>query len=166
MRDNTEEYRLLVDGIMDHAIFMIDAEGIVTTWNLGAQRIMGYCKGEIVGRDYSCFFTPEDVMAGLPARALVLARRSGSKTSEGFRVRKNGERFWARSVLIALVDSRDGLLGFGQIVEDLTERRGLEQELRERNAEMERALGSTFSARAVGAGSGAHPPPGEREWRS
>ena len=143
--DSPEQYKALVESVTDYAIFMVDPRGIVKTWNLGAQRIMGYSRAEILGKHYSCFFTPEDVRAGLPANALAQAQRSGRHVSEGFRVRKNGERFRARAVLIALLDSRGLLLGFGKVAQDLTERWRLEQELREKNAELERALRTTFS---------------------
>ncbi|WP_136163444.1 hybrid sensor histidine kinase/response regulator [Sphingomonas flavalba] len=124
-------YRLLVDAISDYAIYMLDPDGIVTNWNAGAQRFKGYAAEEIVGQHFSRFHTPEDQRAGVPERALATAQREGKFEREGWRVRKDGERFWAH-VIIDPVWGRDGeLVGFAQITRDLTERQAAAEILRQ-----------------------------------
>jgi PAS domain S-box-containing protein len=140
-----EQFRLLVESVVDYAIFMLDPEGIVRTWNPGAERIKGYRAEEIIGQHFACFYTPEDVSAGVPQDALARSGRSGRYEAEGWRVRKNGERFWAKTVLTALYGEGQRLRGFCKVTQDLTERMRLEQELRVKNAELERALRTTFS---------------------
>src|SRR6201988_446974 len=105
---------------------MLDTEGIVTSWNTGAQRINGYTREEILGRNFSRFFTEEDAAGGKPWEELVLARRQGRVESEGWRVRKNGERFWARAVLTAVEDREGHLRGFAKVTQDLSERRHMQ----------------------------------------
>src|ERR1700753_3434977 len=102
-------YRLLVDSITDYAIYMLDAEGVVSSWNPGAQRFKGYAADEIIGRHFSTFYTEEDRAAGLPARAMATAAREGRFEREGWRVRKDGARFWAH-VVIDPIKSDDGAL--------------------------------------------------------
>jgi PAS domain S-box-containing protein len=118
-----EQFRLLVQGVTDYAIYMIDVEGNVSNWNLGAQRIKGYAAGEIVGRHFSQFYTDEDRAAGEPRRALETATREGKFEKEGWRVRKDGTRFWAHVVIDALRDETGTLLGFAKITRDITERK-------------------------------------------
>jgi PAS domain S-box-containing protein len=118
-----EQFRLLVQGVTDYAIYMIDVEGNVSNWNLGAQRIKGYAAGEIVGRHFSQFYTDEDRAAGEPRRALETANREGKFEKEGWRVRKDGTRFWAHVVIDALRDETGTLLGFAKITRDITERK-------------------------------------------
>src|SRR5579871_320039 len=110
-----ERFRLLVDGVVDYAIFMIDRDGVVSSWNTGACRMKGYTREEIVGRHFSRFYPPEDVKAGKPWEMLDTARRTGRAENEGFRVRKNGDRFWARAVLTALYDAAGDLRGFAKV---------------------------------------------------
>jgi PAS domain S-box-containing protein len=110
-----EQFRLLVQGVVDYAIYMIDTEGNVTNWNLGAQRIKGYAPGEIIGRHFSQFYTDEDRATGLPRRALETADREAKFESEGWRVRKDGNRFWAHVVMDPLRDETGTLLGFAKI---------------------------------------------------
>lgn len=123
-------YRLLVEAVTDYAICMLDAGGIVSSWNPGAQRFKGYTAGEIIGQHFSRFYTDEDRAAGLPARALATARDEGKFETEGWRVRKDGSRFWAY-VVIHPVRAADGtLVGFAKITRDLTERKQAEESLR------------------------------------
>jgi PAS domain S-box-containing protein len=116
------QLRLLIEGVVDYAIFMLDPNGIVTNWNTGAQRIKGYSATEIVGHHFSRFYTPEDRESGLPARALEHARQHGRFEAEGWRVRKDGSRFWA-SVVIDAVNEHGRLVGFAKITRDISERR-------------------------------------------
>jgi PAS domain S-box-containing protein len=124
-----EQFRLLVQGVVDYAIYMIDTEGNVTNWNLGAQRIKGYAPGEIIGRHFSQFYTDEDRATGLPRRALETADREGKFESEGWRVRKDGNRFWAHVVMDPLRDETGTLLGFAKITRDITERKEAQAKL-------------------------------------
>ena len=120
-------YRLMVDAVTDYAIFMLDPDGIVTSWNAGARRFKGYDDAEIIGQHFSRFYTAEDQAAGLPAKALATARCEGKFEGEGWRVRKNGERFWAQ-VVVDAVRAPDGeLIGFAKITRDITERREAQQ---------------------------------------
>lgn len=119
----------LIDGIRDCAIYMIDRSGNVVSWNPGAERIKGYSAAEIVGRHFSEFYTPEDRHAGIPANALGVAERTGKFEGEGWRLRKDGTKFWA-SVLIDALRSPDGeLIGFAKITRDMTERRMMQEQL-------------------------------------
>lgn len=122
-------FRLLVQGVSDYAIYMLDPEGYVTNWNTGAQAIKGYTADEIIGAHFSKFYTPEDVEAGLPAKALETARRDGRFTAEAWRRRKDGSRFWASVVLDPIRDDDGELIGFAKVTRDLTERREIELEL-------------------------------------
>src|SRR5437773_2090261 len=99
-----ERYRLLVEAVKDYAIFMLDPEGHVATWNPGAERIKGYAAGEIIGRHFSAFYPPEDVAAGKPAHELRVAAAEGRFEDDGWRLRKDGSRFWGNVVLTALRD--------------------------------------------------------------
>jgi PAS domain S-box-containing protein len=131
--DWTDEsrYRILVDAITDYAIYMLDPTGRVTSWNTGAQRFKGYAAAEIIGANFSRFYTPEDRATGLPARALKIAAEQGNFETEGWRVRKDGSRFWAH-VLIDPIRSPTGqLIGFAKVTRDLTERQAAEQSLRQ-----------------------------------
>jgi len=122
-------FRLLVEGVADYAIFMLDPDGVVANWNVGGQRIKGYSPDEIIGRHFSLFYTPADRDAQRPARSLRIARESGNYQEEGWRVRKDGSFFWA-SVVLHQVRSDDGdLIGFAKITRDITERREAQQKL-------------------------------------
>jgi PAS domain S-box-containing protein len=116
-------FRILVQGVTDYAIFMLDPEGRVTNWNAGAQRIKGYAPEDIVGQHFSRFYTPEDAEAGVPARALETARSTGRYEAEGWRVRKDGSHFWASVVIDAIQDDEGTLIGFAKITRDMTEKR-------------------------------------------
>lgn len=131
-------FRLLVDSVTDYAIYMLDPEGRVVTWNVGAERSKGYKAEEILGRNYSIFFPPEDAEAGLPADELATAVRLGRYETETWRVRKNGARFWVLVTLTAIHGPRGELLGFANVTRDLTAQKAAEEALRSRNAELER----------------------------
>ncbi|MGA9011794.1 MAG: PAS domain S-box protein [Acetobacteraceae bacterium] len=128
----TEEgrYRLLVEAVTDYAIYMLDINGIVTSWNAGAQRFKGYRAAEILGQHFSRFYTDQDRQAGLPARALATAMNEGRFEGEGWRVRKDGARFWASVVIDAIRDPDGHVVAFAKITRDLTERRLAEDSLR------------------------------------
>jgi PAS domain S-box-containing protein len=117
------QFRMLVEGVVDYAIYMLDPNGIITNWNVGAERIKQYKAHEIIGQHFSKFFTDEDRRAGLPARVLHTALVEGRFESEGWRVRKSGERFWANAVIDAIRDDNGTLIGFAKITRDITERR-------------------------------------------
>jgi PAS domain S-box-containing protein len=126
-----ERYRLLIDAVIDYAIYMLDPDGFVVSWNSGAQRLKGYTEHEILGRHFSQFYAPDDARAGLPSRTLHVARTEGRFEAEGWRIRKGGDRFWAH-VVVDPIRARDGtLLGFAKVTRDLTERRVAEEALRE-----------------------------------
>jgi PAS domain S-box-containing protein len=124
-------YRLLVEAVTDYAIYMLDPTGIVTSWNAGAQRFKGYAAQEIIGQHFSRFYTQEDLDSGLPARALETAAREGKFEAEGWRIRKDGTRFWAYVVIDPIRAPSGDLIGFAKITRDLTERRAAEQQLRQ-----------------------------------
>ena len=127
--DSKLEFRLLVQSVTDYAIYMLDTEGNVVSWNAGAQRIKGYLPSEIIGQHFSRFYTPEDRAAGEPRRALLTAEREGRFEKEGVRVRKDGTRFWA-NVVIDPIRTPDGRLrGFAKITRDVTERRAQQEKL-------------------------------------
>ncbi|WP_051717940.1 PAS domain-containing sensor histidine kinase [Streptomyces megasporus] len=122
---------LLVQGVLEYAIFMLDTEGRVVSWNAGAERIKGYRAEEIVGRHFSTFYPPKDVAAGKPDRELEIAVAEGRLEDEGWRVRADGSLFWANVVITALFDEEGVLRGFGKVTRDLTERRSAERALTE-----------------------------------
>jgi PAS domain S-box-containing protein len=132
----TEEarYKLLVHALTDYAVFMLDANGYVASWNAGAERIKGYRAEEILGRHFSRFYTEEDRASGLPARALATAADEGRFELEGWRVRKDGTRFWANVVIDPVRDETGELVGFAKVTRDMTERRAAQQALEETRA--------------------------------
>jgi PAS domain S-box-containing protein len=125
-----DQLRLLVDAVGDYAIFLLDIHGNIETWNTGARRLKGYAPEEIIGRHFSTFYTPEDIARDHPAEELEIAAREGRYEEEGWRVRKDGSRFWANVVITALRDESGTLLGFGKVTRDLTARRLGEEQLR------------------------------------
>ncbi len=129
LRQNQEQFRLLVQGVTDYAIYLLDPDGTVTNWNLGAQRIKGYAPDEIIGRHFSQFYTEEDRAAGLPQLALSTVQREGRFEREGWRVRKDGSRFWAHVVIDPIRRENGDLLGFAKITRDITERREAQETL-------------------------------------
>jgi PAS domain S-box-containing protein len=123
LRRSEELFRLLVASVKDYAIFMLDKNGCVATWNAGARRIKQYAPGEIIGRHFSLFYPEEDVRARKPERELEIATRDGSVEDEGWRVRKDGTQFWANVVITAIHDDRGALIGFAKVTRDVTERK-------------------------------------------
>jgi PAS domain S-box-containing protein len=126
LRQAEERFRLLVEGVVDYAIFMLDPDGVVTSWNAGAQRIKGYARDEIIGQHFSRFYADEDIEAGKPWEELATARREGRAEDEGWRLKKSGERFWARVVVTPLHDASGHLRGFAKVTQDLTDRRSIQ----------------------------------------
>ena len=119
LRESEQRYSVLVDGVTDYAIYMLDPNGIVTNWNRGAQRIKGYRTEEIVGQHFSCFYTEEDRAANVPQQSLEIAARDGRYEAEAWRVRKDGSRFLANVVIDALKDDSGKLIGFAKITRDV-----------------------------------------------
>ena len=135
LRQSQEQFRLLVNGVTDYALFMLDTRGNVSSWNPGAQRIKGYRPDEIIGQHFSRFYTPEDQAAGEPAKALATAVEQGKFEKEGWRVRKDGTRFWTHVVIDPIRDDAGTLVGFAKITRDITEKKAAEVDLEKtRNA--------------------------------
>jgi len=131
LQDTEHRFRLLVEGVTDYAIYMLDPGGHIINWNPGAERAKGYSRTEILGRHFSTFYTEEERKAGLPARALSIAAQTGKYEAEGWRVRKDESRFWAGVVINAIRDPNGELVGFAKITRDLTERRAAEERARQ-----------------------------------
>ena len=162
MREQDALYRLLVESVSDYAIFALDSDGRVLSWNPGAERFKGYASKEIVGRHFSVFYPDEDIADGKPDNELEVASKNGRFEDEGWRIRKNGSRFWANVVITALRDEHGKLIGFAKVTRDLTARRAAEEQstmlaaetaahfaAEEKRQELEvlAALGATFSHR-------------------
>ena len=126
LQQSEERFRLLVEGVKDYAIFMLDPEGYIVSWNAGAENIKGYKAAEIMGRHFSCFYPPDKVAQGWPAQELRLAKAHGRFEDEGWRVRKDDTRFWANVVITALYDKEGVLRGFAKVTRDMTERKRFE----------------------------------------
>ncbi|MEB3831348.1 PAS domain S-box protein [Phormidium sp. CCY1219] len=122
-------FRLLVEGIRDYAIVLLDAEGEIISWNRGAERILGYQAREIMGEHFSRFYPPEDIQSNKPEKELQLVATAGQCEDEGWRIRKNGERFWASMTIAALYEVGEELVGFSAIIHDLSDRKAVEMEL-------------------------------------
>jgi PAS domain S-box-containing protein len=127
LRQSEQRLRLMIDSVQDYAIFMLDAEGHVTSWNTGAERIKGYTADEIVGKHFSAFYSSEDTASGKPQRELEIALREGRVEDEGWRVRKDRTQFWANVIITALFDKSGVLRGYVKVTRDLTERRRVEE---------------------------------------
>lgn len=127
LRQSEERLRLMIESVRDYAIFMLDAEGRVATWNLGAERIKGYTASEIIGQHLSIFYSSEDIASGKPTRELEAAVRDGRAEDEGWRVRKDRSQFWANVILTPLYDDAGKLRGFAKITRDMTEKRRVEE---------------------------------------
>jgi PAS domain S-box-containing protein len=136
-RDSDLRYRLLIEGVSDYAIFSMDARGYITSWNGGAQRIKGYKADEIVGKHFSAFYTEEDRKAKLPDYVLRTAQETGHFTGEGWRVRKDGTRFWASVVVTPLRDEEGNLYGFSKVTRDMSDRKALLDQLQQHAHELE-----------------------------
>jgi len=126
-----ELHRLLVESVQDYAIFALDVNGCILSWNPGAERVHGYSSDEIIGRYFSILFTPEDLASGKPEREMATALAAGRAEDQSWRLRKDGSRFWANVVITALRDHDGRLLGFAKVTRDLTERRRVEEALRQ-----------------------------------
>jgi len=136
LRHEEDRFRLFVEAVKDYAIFTLDSDGRVTSWNQGAERLKGYAASEIMGKHFSCFFTEGDVRNGEPQRELESAARAGRFELESWRVRKDRSRFWANVVLTAIRDEKDTLIGFAKITRDFTERMRSQEALQRANAEL------------------------------
>ena len=139
LRESEERFRLLVGTVRDYAIYMLDPNGRVVSWNRGAEQIKGYSAEEIVGRHFSCFYPPEAVAAGAPEHALAMAAEKGRFEEENWRLRKDGSRFWADVVITAVRDEEGKLFGFAKVTRDLTERKRTNELLRRHTAQLEAA---------------------------
>jgi diguanylate cyclase (GGDEF)-like protein/PAS domain S-box-containing protein len=137
LRHSTEGLQLLVTDVIDFAIFMLDPDGHVASWNAGAQRLKGYREDEIIGQHFSRFYAQEDVAVGKPRRGLEVACTQGCFQDEGWRVRKDGSTFWANVVIAAIRDKADELVGFAKIVRDLTERQLATEQIRASEARLQ-----------------------------
>ena len=131
-----QQFRLLVSSVSDYAIYLLDGAGRVASWNVGAERIKGYRADEIIGRSFAEFYAPEDRASGLPEQNLAKARREGRFQSEGWRVRKDGSRFWALVLIDTVRDDAGEVIGFAKITRDISERRAMETRLRESEERM------------------------------
>jgi len=131
LRKSEERYRLMVEGVKDYAIFMLDPEGYILTWNEGAKKTKGYSANEIIGRHFSTFYTSEDLETKKPERELVIAKAMGKYEEEGWRIKKNGSVFWANVVITALYNQLNQLIGFSKVTRDLSERKEHEEDLRQ-----------------------------------
>jgi PAS domain S-box-containing protein len=139
---DADRFEFLIDALSDYAIYMLDQDGLITSWNSGAERIKGYRSPEIVGKHFSRFFTAEDQASRLPENILAQARTTGRYEAEGWRVRKDGSRFWADAIVTPLRGERGELVGFAKITRDITERMRVEAELRDREERL-RAIFNT-----------------------
>ena len=153
LRRSEERFRLLVDAVQDYAIFMLDVEGYVSSWNTGAERIKGYEVSEIIGKHFSIFYPEEDIRAGKPRRELEIAAKEGRLEDEGWRLRKDGSRFWANVVITAIRNDAGRLIGFGKVTRDFTEKikanEALRKEIAERTAAERRVQDSERSLRQL-----------------
>ena len=140
------QFKTLVGGVTDYALYMLDPTGIVANWNAGGERIKGYSVGEIVGQHFSRFYTPLDQAAGKPARALKIAQETGHYEEEGWRVRKDGSFFWASVVIDAIHNDAGELIGFAKITRDISERKQAQEKL----AAMQRQLAESQKFDALG----------------
>lgn len=146
IRENEQRFRLLIDAVKDYAIMSLDANGIVTSWNAGAQRLKGFSAEEIIGQNSSRFYSREDVEQGKPEEELRLAAAAGNLEDQGWRVRKDGSKFWAEVVISALRDSGGKLIGFVKIDKDITARRDAENQIRELNLTLSQRVGELGTA--------------------
>lgn len=136
LKRSEEQFRLLVQGVADYAIYMLDPTGLVSSWNLGAQRIKGYDPEEIIGKHFSQFYTEEDRVIDLPATALEIAAREGRFEREGWRLRKDGSRFWANVIIDSIRSDSNELIGFAKVTRDITEKREAQQALEHAQQEL------------------------------
>jgi PAS domain S-box-containing protein len=147
-REAELRYRLLIEGVTDYAIYSLDVNGNVTSWNTGAQRIKGYTAEEMIGNNFSRFYTKEDADAGLPAKVLAEASRAGHYEGEGWRVRKDGSRFWSSVVVTPMRDESGELVGFTKITRDVTDRMQLLERIQQHAHELELRIAESERANA------------------
>ncbi|OLE65482.1 MAG: hypothetical protein AUG74_12340, partial [Bacteroidetes bacterium 13_1_20CM_4_60_6] len=136
-RQAEQRFRLLVESVEDYAIYSLDPAGNITSWNSGVERIKGYKAAEVIGKHFSMFYTFEDVSAGVPQKALQIAAREGHYENEGWRVRKDGSKFWSSVVLSAIHDEEGNLLGFSKVTRDITDRKELIDQLNQHTRDLE-----------------------------
>src|SRR5439155_13987209 len=146
LADSEQQFRMLVQGVVDYAIYLLDPRGYITNWNVGGERIKGYTAREIIGRHFSRFYTGTARAAGEPQRELAIAARDGSYEREGWRVRKDGTQFWASVVIDRILDPEGKLVGFAKVTRDLTEKKRAEEALEQARA----ALAQAQKMEAVG----------------
>jgi diguanylate cyclase (GGDEF)-like protein/PAS domain S-box-containing protein len=139
-RGHERRFRLLVEGVTDYAIYMLGLDGTVSNWNAGAQRAKGYVASEIVGKHFSCFYTPEDRSANMPALGLEAARRNGKHEAQGWRVRKDGTRFWAHVVIQPIYDDAGSPFGYAKVTRDCTEQRATSLSLAQTTRNLDLAM--------------------------
>ncbi|MBY0231964.1 MAG: PAS domain S-box protein, partial [Gemmataceae bacterium] len=149
LRLSEERFRLMVEGVRDYAIFMLDPRGHVATWNAGAERLKGYSPSEIIGRHFSAFYPQDAIARGWPEEELRRAVADGRVEDEGWRLRKDGSRFWASVVITALRDEAGTLRGFGKVTRDLTDRKRAEEHARRLAAEEAARKAAEESAREI-----------------
>lgn len=148
--DESRQFRILVNGVIDYAVYLLDLDGNIASWNTGGERIKGYPASDVLGRNFSMFYTPEDVEKGEPARALRTAMAEGRYEREGWRVRKDGTRFWA-SVIIDPIYENGELIGFAKVTRDMSERRAANLALQEaQNAFMQSQKAEAVSRLTLG----------------
>jgi PAS domain S-box-containing protein len=139
LADSEQQFRMLVQGVVDYAIYLLDPRGYITNWNVGGERIKGYSAAEIVGQHFSRFYTERDRAAGEPQRGLAIAAREGRYEREGWRVRKDGTQFWASVVIDRILDPKGELAGFAKVTRDLTEKKRAEEALEQTRAVLAQA---------------------------
>jgi PAS domain S-box-containing protein len=153
LRRSEERFRLFVDAVQDYAIFMLDVQGHVTSWNTGAERIKGYGVSEIIGKHFSIFYPEEDIRTGKPQRELEIAAKEGRLEDEGWRLRKDGSRFWANVIITAVRNDAGRLIGFGKVTRDYTEKikanEALRKEIVEKTAAERKVRDSEKSLREL-----------------
>jgi PAS domain S-box-containing protein len=149
LTQRNELFRLLVETVKDYAIFVLDPEGHILTWNDGARAIKGYSKAEIVGQHFSKFYLPEAVESGWPARELALAEKEGRFADEGWRVKKDGSVFWASVIITPLRDAEGQLCGFAKVTQDLSERKKADERIQNLNSELRNRVTQLDETRAI-----------------
>ena len=140
LKQRDDLFRLFVERVKEYAIFLLDEDGCIISWNPGAEAFKGYRADEILGKSFEVFYPEEDQLAGKPQRLLDEARRNGRVMDEGWRLRKDGCPFWANVVIISITDESGRHVGYAKITRDLTERRDAEERLRLANEELERQI--------------------------
>ncbi len=148
LRQEEQRFRLFIEAVKDHAIYTLDAQGSVSSWNEGASRLKGYAASEILGRHFSCFYSTDDNRNGKPTRELEIATRDGRVEDEGWRIRKDGSRFWANATITAIRDHTGTLIGFAKVTRDFTDRMRAQEALRMLNADLTAEVAERKSAEA------------------